>query len=366
MKVMLVSSRVDVHHRKYIENLSSALIKKKYDIFELSSGRVPLRTARYITRLEDHDFQYFSNIQDEHQYLRVFEIAKKHKIDIVHFCRLCDPQRLFTALQVYGDVTFGMSATIFGLTEFLRRPIYGYFFKKLLRHRKFNRLLVYSNYPKSLHKTARISEIPFKKIRYLTDPVYDNKKLYDISRATARKILKLRQKDFILLYFGAYFFSKGPDIVLKAARRMTSKGNFKFIMAGDTSVTSFKFDMSLCKNLKNVILYDRWIKENEAPLFFGASDAVLLPYRKFYEHGSSGVIVQSCLAKRPVILPHISPFSELLNRYNIGKTFSCESIPSLCALLKRLYSSGIDKFDGYDDYLSSFETWDKAAEYITM
>ncbi len=102
-------------------------------VYVLSGEDISIELNKDIKVINSHDFQYYSESLDEHRFLEVFRIARENKIDQIHFCRLFNPQRFFLALNSdQKGKRFKYSFSIFGTSQYLRRPIYSFYLEKLV------------------------------------------------------------------------------------------------------------------------------------------------------------------------------------------------------------------------------------------
>ena len=107
------------------------------------------------------------------------------------------------------------------------------------------------------------------------------------------------------------------------------------------------------------MLIDEWIDNKKAANLFGASDLIALPYMKYYEYGTSGVMSIAAHSKRPVLCPDIQPFKDVIDNHNIGQTFKCENIDDLVQTISTIYKNyDIYQPEMFNDYLNTLEDWD--------
>ena len=175
----------------------------------------------------------------------------------------------------------------------------------------------------------------------------------------------MQEKGKIILFFGSYFFSKGPDLLLKAAEELLHLTDMNFIFIGDTKTASFEFRKEDYSKLTNVTFIDKFVEDQTAINYMIASDLVVLPYRKFYENDTSGVFVQSCLAKTPLLVPDISPFRNVIEHYKLGQTFKCESVGSLKDQIMNFYNTNDESPAlNYFSYIKTLTSWSHIAKLI--
>ena len=91
-----------------------------------------------------------------------------------------------------------------------------------------------------------------------------------------------------------------------------------------------------------------------------------LPYRKGYSHGTSGVLVQAGLAKKPIIAPDFEPFKSIVDSYKVGRTFSAENAEDIGLQINNLWHSQSQIEPGlafkWSAYTEQLTTWSQIAE----
>jgi len=107
----------------------------------------------------------------------------------------------------------------------------------------------------------------------------------NIDKKEAKKKLKLAQNDFTLLYFGYLAWYKGADLLVEAYRKFDNS-QIKLILAGGPNPNHigkafYQYYVQKIENecRKKNILLTGFVKEKDIPLYFIASDIVILPYR---------------------------------------------------------------------------------------
>jgi len=161
-------------------------------------------------------------------------------------------------------------------------------------------------------RLLKISNMP-QKIMVIPHGVDTNLKIVD--QIIAKKKLKIGNKPTVL-YFGYLTWYKGADLMIEIAK---ANKNINFIIAGGPSFTQknkahyqkyLRIFNYLPKNLK----ITGFVKERQIPLYFSASDLVILPYRSMIS--SSGPLSLAFSFEKPMIL------SNKLKPYLKSKDFS--------------------------------------------
>jgi glycosyltransferase involved in cell wall biosynthesis len=140
---------------------------------------------------------------------------------------------------------------------------------------------------------------------------YLNKK---ISKTQARKYLKLKPKDRVLLFFGNIREYKGLKSLIKAFSIVKKKAkNVKLLIAGHpwTDQQEYQNLINELKLEKHIISYLEFIPTSEVKYFFSACDLVILPYTSFDAQSGPGRI--SLLFHKPLIVTNVGGLPDLVN-----------------------------------------------------
>jgi D-inositol-3-phosphate glycosyltransferase len=134
-----------------------------------------------------------------------------------------------------------------------------------------------------------------------------------VSRAEALSSLKLDEKNRYLLFFGFIRAYKGLDILIKAfADKRLRKKNLKLIVAGEFYEDDAPYRQLIkLYDLENeVIIYDHFIKDSDIPLYFGAADLVVQPYKSATQ---SGVTQIAFHYEKPMLVTDVGGLREIVN-----------------------------------------------------
>jgi D-inositol-3-phosphate glycosyltransferase len=142
-------------------------------------------------------------------------------------------------------------------------------------------------------------------------PLYDN---YGeiITRDEALRKLNLEAGNSYLLFFGFIRAYKGLDLLLEAfADRQLRNSKLKLIIAGEFYESADPYIAIIERNNlgDDVILYDRFIREDEVALFFSAADLVVQPYRSATQ---SGVTQIAYHFEKPMLVTDVGGLSEIV------------------------------------------------------
>ena len=193
-------------------------------------------------------------------------------------------------------------------------------------------------------------------MKFFVGPIFESKSDYSIPQTIAKKRLGIADKTQIILYFGWLDYGKGPDILLDAARHFEDQDNVKFWFVGRKR-GNFGFQPP---DQPNVVFVDEFIPPEDVPMYFCASDLVVIPYRKSYRYSASGVLPQAVLAGKPVVAPSMTPFQEVVSEFELGGLFECESPTDLSKTIRKVLEASIGELNsgGPQKFLDSIESWD--------
>lgn len=157
------------------------------------------------------------------------------------------------------------------------------------------------------------------KIVVIPHPVYD---FFDItkklSKQQARKIIGVEASAYVLLFFGRIDKRKGADVFIQEFEKIIkNEPKACLILAG---ITSFKEDYlkSLIEkhgSRGRILVFDRWIQDEEVQFFFRAADAVILPY---LEGSTSGVAKVALAFDTPIVGTNVGDLPEIVEEYGAG------------------------------------------------
>jgi len=148
-------------------------------------------------------------------------------------------------------------------------------------------------------------------VLYNPHPLYDN---YGdiVPKEDAVKKLGLPEEYSFLLFFGFIRSYKGLDILLRAfGDKSLRKFRLKLLIAGEFYESDLPY-RNLIRDLgleDNVILFDRFIREDEVALFFSAADLVVQPYRSATQ---SGVTQIAYHFGNPMLVTDVGGLSEIV------------------------------------------------------
>lgn len=167
----------------------------------------------------------------------------------------------------------------------------------------------------------RLLKIGSQAVKIVVIPHGVDTNLKIINQKIALGNLKIVDKPTVI-YFGYLTWYKGADLMIELAR---ANKNFNFILAGGPSFTQknkvhYKNYLKRFYNLPNNLKITGFVKEKQIPLYFSASDLVILPYRSMIS--SSGPLSLAFSFEKPIVLSNkLKPYLKSQDlKNNFGKT----------------------------------------------
>jgi D-inositol-3-phosphate glycosyltransferase len=185
-----------------------------------------------------------------------------------------------------------------------------------------------------------------------------------VSREEAAASLGMDPQDSFLLFFGFIRAYKGLDLLIKAFsdKRLRKKG-LKLIIAGEfyEDDTPYRDLVRQYELDGEIIFFDRFIRDEEVPVFFSLADLVVQPYRSATQ---SGVTQIAFHYDRPMLVTDVGGLSEIVRDGQCGYVVSPEPAGIADAILdyfdnnrKPVFEEGVRK--AKDEF-----AWDKMTAAI--
>jgi glycosyltransferase involved in cell wall biosynthesis len=208
-------------------------------------------------------------------------------------------------------------------------------------------------------KTFRVN-IP---VVFNPHPLYDN---YGsaIPREDALRMLNLSTDYNYLLFFGFIRAYKGLDLLLEAfADKRLRNRRLKLIIAGEFYESDAPYKEIINKHSisDDVILYDRFIKDDEVFQFFSAADLVVQPYRSATQ---SGVTQIAFYFGKPMLVTNVGGLGEIVIDGKCGYVVETKPDSIAAAILDYFDRDRKEQFtEGVRKEKEKF-TWDKLTDSI--
>lgn len=195
-------------------------------------------------------------------------------------------------------------------------------------------------------------------IIYNPHPLYDDYGEF-LPREEALAKLGLAEENNYLLFFGFIRAYKGLDILLEAlGDSHLSDLKLKLLVAGEFYENRVPYDDIIRKYdlADKVIIYDRFIGENEVRFFFSAADLVVQPYRSATQ---SGVTQIAFHFEKPILVTDVGGLAEIVHDKQCGYVVSPEPAAVAEAIADYFINKRKDSFTEEVKKEKLKYTWDK-------
>mgnify|MGYP005839020305 CR=1 FL=1 len=188
-----------------------------------------------------------------------------------------------------------------------------------LVHRLASRLILRQGQAFIVHSRqeadALQAMVPGAAVRWTPHPTYAELSRGHLSRAEAQRRLRLESP--VLLFFGFVRPYKGLRDLLAALPTVRAQTPATLLVVGQFWEPLHEYQSQACALGMDgcVQLVDRYVPNEEIPLYFAAADLVVLPYR---EATGSGVAQLALGCGRPVLTTHTGSFPEIVEDGRTG------------------------------------------------
>jgi glycosyltransferase involved in cell wall biosynthesis len=130
-----------------------------------------------------------------------------------------------------------------------------------------------------------------------------------ISRSEARKVLKIKEEEIVLLYFGLQRKYKDIYLVFKAFKdSYKENNNIRLLLVGQPFTYRRKlFFIYITLFYRNITVIPTYIPDNKIQLYFKAADIAVFAFKKMF---TSGSIILAESFGLPIIAPNIGCFPD--------------------------------------------------------
>jgi len=157
-----------------------------------------------------------------------------------------------------------------------------------------------------------------------------------IPQNIALKKLNFKKKPkLLLLFFGFVRAYKGLDLIFNALANLKNM-DIKLLIAGECYKDKNKYKKLIDKNnLSNsIIWHNKYILDSEINIYFSASDAIILPYKKMSQ---SGIVPLAYNYNKLIIASDLMSFKEHIVNNETGYLFKKNNPISLKNTLEDVY-----------------------------
>lgn len=298
----------------------------QFRVHEAYGGRLPFR-AYDLARTRQIPYYYYGYFRLSYQIMAAAgELCRTQQFDVAY---VTDAEFLMASLalkqyrRVLPPVVMEVSAANFTFSTYpgaLPKKVYKVFqrevFKSTLGRELRGIAVLHSWHGERLRgQLALPPEFPIKVI-----PDGGNEPAAIIERVEARRRLGIDYDGPLLLFFGMLRRDKGLEDLFQAVRRARDT-EFRLVVAGHPTEYTPEAVESLVAQAgisDRVILRLGYVPDGDVPAYFGASDALILPYNTSYT-GSSGPLAKgACAYGRPAIVSDVAEMGQIARREGFG------------------------------------------------
>ncbi len=205
---------------------------------------------------------------------------------------------------------------------------------------------------RSLCPEARIVQRPH--------PVYDHFG-EKCDRFQARQTLGLDPDLRTLLFFGLIRDYKGLDLLIDALPLLGE--GYQLVIAGECYGSFDKYQSRIAATGMgaDIKVFNRYIGDDEVPLFFSAADVCVLPYRSATQSGITAIALHF---EVPVVATPVGGLAESIERPGIGLMARDVSPQALAETIRGLFTTGPEPFIENIREVKRTQTWDAFAAAI--
>lgn len=190
--------------------------------------------------------------------------------------------------------------------------------------------------------------------------------LYDhfgekIGKADARQRLRLDPDRKTLLFFGLIRDYKGLDLLIDAMPMLGAE--YQLVIAGESYGSFERYERQIAASgcADRIRVFNRYIGDEEVPVFFSAADLCVLPYKSATQSGITAIALHFDL---PLAATPVGGLAESIEKPGIGVMADGISAEALARAVRSFCAAGPDGFTDRIRAVKSSLTWPVFSERI--
>ncbi|MDR3142434.1 MAG: glycosyltransferase [Tannerellaceae bacterium] len=182
-----------------------------------------------------------------------------------------------------------------------------------------------------------------------------------VETAKAREALGTDVNKKTILFFGLIRDYKGLDLLIDAVSLLDD--SYQLIIAGEAYGSFDKYDERIKKanHPERIKVFNRYISDNEVPLFFSAADVCVLPYRSATQSGITSIAYHFEL---PLIATNTGGLKESIEKPGAGLIIPEISATSIAETIQQFFHKDKNIFISNIRKEKSLLTWEHFAETL--
>jgi len=200
-------------------------------------------------------------------------------------------------------------------------------------------------------------------VRLSPHPLFDNYGSL-VEKDEALTSLNLDRDNSYLLFFGFIRAYKGLDLLIEAfADKRLRNRKLKLIIAGEfyEDDTPYRDMIKKYQLEDDIILFDRFIKDNEVSLFFSAADLVVQPYKSATQ---SGVTQIAFHYEKPMLVTDVGGLREIVAEGKCGYVVKPDPVEITDAIIDFFDNNRRSQFTQGVKLEKEKFSWDKMTKAI--
>jgi len=180
--------------------------------------------------------------------------------------------------------------------------------------------------------------------------------LYDFFKQLGEKIELVKLPRPRLLFFGHVRHYKGVDLLIKALLRLWEKGErISLIIAGEFWEDQQTYlDLVPQKYRQNLLIIDRYLRNEELDALFREVEAVVIPYRSGSGSGPSKIALSY---NKPLVATSVGDSPDLFALGEVGVLVAPNSVSALAEGVQKLFSKPLERFVPVINQVKRELTW---------
>jgi len=189
--------------------------------------------------------------------------------------------------------------------------------------------------------------------------------LYDFFKTIGQKINLIKLPSPRLLFFGHVRQYKGLDLLLEALVKLWEKGDSTgLVVAGEFWEDKKKYlDLVPKKFRKNLLIVDRYLKNEEVDSLFSQAEAVAIPYLTGSGSGPSKIALSY---GKPLLATQVGDNPDLFALGEIGVLVKPNNVSALSDGIKKLFSHPLKRFQPAIESVKRELTWKSLVSKIVQ
>jgi glycosyltransferase involved in cell wall biosynthesis len=199
---------------------------------------------------------------------------------------------------------------------------------------------------------------PDARVRLMPHPLYDHFGT-PMPKVEARRKLGLPADARMLLFFGLIRDYKGLDLLIEAFGKLDER--YHLVIAGEPygDFAEYQRRIDASPQPGHIHVETRYIADAEVPGFFGAADAVVLPYKSATQSGVTAIAYHFGV---PVIATNVGGLKEALHEGRTGVLVPEVSAAAIVAGIERFFGQDASVFRANITALRDELSWKRFAQ----